>query len=240
MNRISPLTITKRDLSYNVTALSYKKTNRLDNQDAFSINEVIINQKFESIQIKKRIKNYTYLAISDGVSNSQNGGKAAKQSVTLFSKGYSFEGINEQLLSDFNGQCTLTTLTLYYDLAISQSIGDSMIILVRNKKIHYLSFKQNYTTRINFLTKQKINSNILEHYLSNHKFEILNTNLNTFKVYPGDIIYLLTDGYQQIISPQHFKKLLKNNKLIDYLQNYQGQFNDDTTIIKVEIREGEL
>lgn len=162
--------------------------------------------------------------------------KLTNLAVTLFSKCYDFQGINDFLLKKHVGSCTLSSLTLHYNLAITQSVGDSLIILIRNKKIYYLSFNQNYQTRINFLTKRKVNSNLLEHYLSNLKFESLNTNLNYFTVYPGDIIYLLSDGYQKILTPQRFIKLLKKDKLISYLHNYQKEINDDITIIKVTIR----
>lgn len=236
MTRIIPTAITNHKLSYDVIALSYKKNTHSINQDAFSINNVISEQSFESFQVRTILKNLCYLAVSDGVSHSNNGSEAAKKSVSLFSQGYSFENINHQLLNNYSSPCTLSTLTLSYDLAISQSVGDSLLILVRNKKIQYLSFKQNYQTRMNFLTKQKIKSNILEHYLANDKFDVLNTNLNYFKVYPGDVIYLLTDGYEKILSPRRFKKLIKKQQLIKYLQNYHGKFNDDTTVIKVKIR----
>lgn len=147
--------------------------------------------------------------------------------------------VSTNIFRNYNrtGGATLALVHVFRDKMHFYSVGDSNIILIRNKRATILNQKQNYynilvknlstcglTTEEAYMNKK---SRALTDFMGNQNTRVLNTN-TPFKLLDGDTIIVCSDGVTDAIPYQ---------KLPVYLSNTARKTADE---IKLNIRHKNL
>jgi protein phosphatase len=204
---------------------SIKGKDHLENEDNFLIDE----------------KNKLF-AVADGVSEPK-GGKEASQKILKYLKG-SFEGYlkkafeeaNEKFLKEkrekfIEGYTTLSAVHLKEDSLEACNVGDSPILLFRDKKIENLAF-----------IDKLLGTSILTQAMGEDFIHVHETKK---ELKAGDWILLLTDGITDVLSEGEILKIIEKfvdveevcEKIIEEAEKKISFYNDDKTLIVIKVCE---
>jgi protein phosphatase len=204
---------------------SIKGKDHLENEDNFLIDE----------------KNKLF-AVADGVSEPK-GGKEASQKILKYLKesfeGYlkkAFEEANEKFLKEkrekfIESYTTLSAVHLKEDSLEACNVGDSPILLLRDKKVENLAF-----------IDKLLGTSILTQAMGEDFIHVHETKK---ELKAGDWILLLTDGITDVLSEGEILKIIEKfvdveevcEKIIEEAEKKISFYNDDKTLIVIKVCE---
>ena len=245
---------------FQVSGLSDKGCVRTNNEDYFGYyipTEEKLLRKWGSL-----------FAVSDGVGGSAAGEVASAEAVNVLLQEYYFgdhsDKVPDRLKNVFrhaalhiydlsishqtarNMKCTLSTLLLKHNRFFITHVGDSKIMLLRDKKIVQLTKDHNFVAqlvRMGLITPEDArthpNKNVLLKAVGDGP--LLVPDFYSGFVNPGDLFCLITDGMLEHVTTEEFNSFILENgptekglaKLITEL-NRRGGY-DNMTIMTVKV-----
>lgn len=220
--------------TYDIRAFTRKREDKEENEDCIAIEGYGIYQQ-ETAYIEGQTQGQLKIALSDGVSAARPyAAIGAHTAVSAYFNGSSTEVINHEVLN-CGGKTTLDALTMRGNLLQLTHVGDSMVYLVKKRKVIPLTFKHDMDSRYFIETNRVRRCSLLDNYLGKKDFDDWNTGRYCALLEDGDVLYVMSDGVQKLFwSKYFFYRRMKNKTLMKHVK-MRKKLYDDTSLIEVRI-----